>query len=171
MALRSYGGKRPELGRDVFVDESAQVIGDVKLEDESSVWPGAVIRADDESVRIGKGTAVMDLAFVEAPAGRPVEVGSGCIVSHGARLHGCAIGAGVLVGIGAIVLDGADVGDGCVIASGALVTPGTVVPPASVVMGMPGKVIRQAEPSARDDLAGELDTVRRKAIVYLSRHR
>jgi len=171
MVLRSYGDKRPELGRDVFVDESAQVIGDVRLEDESSVWPGTVIRADDDSVRIGEGTAVMDLAFVEAPEGRPVEVGPGCIVSHCASLHGCSIGSGVLVGVGAIVLDAADVGDGCVIASGALVTPGTVIPAASVVMGMPGKVVRSVEPSAADDLARELLTIRRKARAYMGSHR
>jgi len=171
MALRSYGHKRPELGRNVFVDESAQVIGDVRLGEESSVWPGAVIRADDDFVSIGDGTAVMDLAFVEAPEGRPVEVGSGCIVSHGASLHGCLIGSGVLVGVGAIVLDTAHVGDGCVIASGTLVSPGTVIPPASVVMGMPGKVVRSVEPSAADNLARELDTIRRKAREYLGSQR
>jgi len=92
MVLRSYGDKSPTLGSEVYVDESAVVIGEVFLRDRSSVWPGAVLRADDDVVEIGRGSAMMDMSFAEAPKGRSVIVGDGCIVSHSARLHGCRVG-------------------------------------------------------------------------------
>jgi len=143
VTLREFSGKKPRLGEGVYVDESAVVIGDVHLGNRSSVWPGAVIRADDERVEIGDETAMMDVSFAEGPKGRAVSVGKGCIVSHGARLHGCRLENSVLVGIGAIVLDNAVIGEGSVVAAGALVTPGTVVPARSFVIGVPGRVARQ----------------------------
>ncbi len=99
MVLRRYGDKKPSLGADVFVDESAILIGEVKLHDKVSIWPGVVLRADDASVEIGRGSAVMDTAFAEAPKARPVSVGDHCIVSHSAVLHGCRVGNECLVGV------------------------------------------------------------------------
>lgn len=166
MTLRAYGDKKPVLGRGVYVDEDSLVIGDVHLEDGVTVWPGAVLRGDDDRVVIGKGSAVMDMAFAEAPRGKPVMVGQGSLVSHAARLHGCSIGNGVLVGIGAIVLDGASVEDGAVVAAGSLVVPGMRVPSSSVVMGSPGKVTSPVTPDNRAWLEGELASLRKKAGTY-----
>jgi len=166
MTLRPYGDKKPALGRNVYVDDGAIVIGDVLLEDGVTVWPGAVLRGDDDRIVIGRGSAVMDMAFAEAPKDRPVTVGEGSILSHSVRLHGCSIGSGVLVGIGAIVLDGTVVGDGSVVAAGTLITPGSKIPDGSVVMGSPGKVTGRTSESSRAWLVKELEALSRKAAVY-----
>ena len=166
MALRSFGDKRPRLGDEVFVDESAVVIGDVRLGDRSSVWPEAVLRADDDYVEIGQETAMMDLSFAEAPKGKPVMVGRGCIVSHGARLHGCMIQDSVLVGIGAIVLDSATIGEGSIVAAGSLVSPATVVPKRSFVVGVPGRVTRQATDDELEWTKNEVKVLVAKAAKY-----
>ncbi len=166
MVLRSFGDKRPTVAKDVFVDEAAVVIGDVRLNERSSVWPGAVIRADDDYVDIGKGSAVLDLCLLEAPKGRPVSVGDGCIVSHGARLHGCSIGNDSVVGIGAIVLDGVSIGEKSVVAAGSLVPPGAKIPPNSFIMGVPGKITRQTSPNDLARLREELRALMDKAAKY-----
>lgn len=169
MALRSFGDKKPVLGSDVYVDEDAVVIGDVHLHDGASIWPGVVIRADDSSVDIGRGTAMMDVSFAEAPKGRPVVVGDSSIISHGARLHGCSIADETLVGLGAIVLDGATVGACSVLAAGTLVPPGTKIPQESFVMGVPAKIIRQTNSSDLTWLHDELKFIAAKTKVYRSR--
>jgi len=169
MTIRAFGDKRPVLGADVFVDESAVVIGDVRLHDGASVWPGAVIRADDAGVEIGRGSAMMDLSFAEAPKGRPVSVGDGCIVSHAARLHGCSIGPECVIGIGAIVLDGAVVGERSVVAAGTLVTPGARIPPESFVMGSPGRVVRSTTSADLAWLKDELKLLAIKGAKYRER--
>lgn len=169
MSVRNYGDKRPVLGTDVYVDESATVIGDVRLHDGASVWPGAVIRADDSTVEIGRGSAMMDMSFAEAPRGRPVTVGDSCIVSHAVRLHGCTIGPECMVGIGAIVLDGASIGERSVIAAGSLVTPGTKIQPESFVMGTPGRVARTTTSADLAWLREELKVLAVKAALYRGR--
>jgi carbonic anhydrase/acetyltransferase-like protein (isoleucine patch superfamily) len=166
MAIRSFGERRPILGEEVFIDDSAQVIGSVDVKDGASIWPGAVVRADDDSVEIGRGSAVMDLAFVEGPKGRPTRVGTGCIISHGARLHGCEIGDESVVGIGAIVLDGAVIGPRSIVAAGALIPPGTRIPPESFVVGMPGKVSRSTTSADVDKLHRDLKALAVKAKAY-----
>ena len=168
MVLRRYGDKKPVLGSDVFVDESAIVIGEVMLRDKASVWPGAVLRADDASIEIGRGSAIMDNAFAEAPKGRPVAVGDHCIVSHSAVLHGCRIGKECLIGIGSIVLDGVSIGERTVLAAGSLVTPGTKIPPDSFVMGVPARVTRATTHADLKWLLDELMVLEQKAARYRS---
>lgn len=166
MVLRSFGDKKPSVGDDVFVDVSAQIIGDVRLKDGSSVWPCAVVRGDDDYVEIGRGSAVMDLGFVEGPKGRPAIVGGSCIVSHGARLHGCVIGDESMVGIGAIVLDGAVIGPRSVVAAGALVPPGTKIPPETFVVGVPAKAARTTTSADIERLRKDLKALSLKATMY-----
>ncbi len=168
MVLRSFGDKKPSVSKDVFVDASAVVIGDVTLQERSSVWPGAVIRADDDSVLIGRGSAVLDLALVEAPKGRSVSVGEGCIISHGALLHGCSVGNDSTVGIGAIVLDGASIGEKSVVAAGTLIPPGAKIPSGSFVLGVPGKIVRQTSQNELARLREELRALSEKASRYRS---
>ena len=148
------------------MDETAQVIGDVRLLEGSSVWPGAILRADDDYIEIGRSSAIMDMCFAEAPKGRPVTVGDRCIVSHAARLHGCAIGSESMVGIGAIVLDGAVLGQRSIAAAGSVLTPGTRIPPESLVMGAPARVIRQTTSQDFAYLTTELKALERKAKTY-----
>ncbi len=168
MTTRKVGELSPEVSPDAYVDEDARVIGGVVLEEGVSVWPFALIRADDDRVTVRRGSAIMDTAFIEAPEGRPVTVGTGCIISHGARLHGCTIGDGVLVGIGATVLDGADVGPGSVIAAGSLVPPGARVEPGSLVVGIPARRARDVTDEDADKLRMELTGLREKARRYNS---
>jgi carbonic anhydrase/acetyltransferase-like protein (isoleucine patch superfamily) len=166
MVLRGYGDKKPSLGAGVFVDESAVLIGDVRLHDKASVWPGVVLRADDASIDIGVSSAVMDTAFAEAPKGRPVAVGNHCIVSHSAVLHGCRIGDDCLIGIGSIVLDGASIGERSVLAAGSLVTPNTKIPPDSFAMGVPAKATRATTQADLGWLREELTILEEKAARY-----
>jgi len=171
MALREAGGKRPSLQEDTYVDESALLIGDVTLRERASVWPCALLRADDASVQVGEGSAVMDMAFVEAPEGLPVRIGAGCLVSHGARLHGCVIEDGVLVGVGAIVLDGARVGRGSIVAAGSLVPPEKEIPAGSVASGTPAAVVRPVTEADTARIRGELDRILEKAARYARERR
>lgn len=126
-----------------FVDQSAQVIGDVVIGAESSVWMQVVIRGDVNHIRIGDRTNVQDGTVVHVQHDtHPTIIGNDVTIGHGAVVHGCTIADRVLVGMGAIILNGADVGEDCIIAAGTLLTEGTRIPPRSMVMGSPGKVRR-----------------------------
>jgi carbonic anhydrase/acetyltransferase-like protein (isoleucine patch superfamily) len=138
----NFMGKKPQVSPAAWVHASAAVIGDVKLADDVSVWPGAVIRGDVDRIEVGEGTNVQDLACLHPNGGKPVLVGKGVTVGHSAIVHGSVVGDHCLVGMGAIVME-AEVGEYCLIAAGAVVTPGSKIPPRSMVMGAPGKVKRQ----------------------------
>ena len=169
MSIRSYEDKTPKIDPEAYVDRDAIVIGEVSLGGGTSVWPGAVLRADDDIIEVGEGSAIMDMAFLEAPKGRPLRVGRGCLVSHCARLHGCTVEEGCLIGIGATVLDGAVVGRGSVVAAGSLVTPGTRFGPESVVMGAPAERRRAATSEDAERLRHDLEATRRKSHSYRDR--
>jgi carbonic anhydrase/acetyltransferase-like protein (isoleucine patch superfamily) len=134
------------------VDESAQVIGDVELGDDASVWMNAVVRGDVNRIRIGARTNLQDNCVVHVTAVHPTTVAEDVTVGHSATLHGCAIGRRCLVGIGAIVLNGAVVGEESIVASGTLVPEGMTVPPGSLVMGSPAKVRRAVTEEERAGL-------------------
>ncbi len=141
--LRPYKGILPKVHPSVFVDDSAQVIGDVEIGEESSVWMTAVIRGDVNFIRIGCRTSIQDGTVVHVQHDtHPTRIGDDVTVGHGAILHGCTIQNRVLIGMGAIVLNGATIGEDCIIAAGSLITEGTTIPPRSLVMGSPGKVKR-----------------------------
>lgn len=166
MPLREFGKAKPTVDPSAYVDHDALVIGDVVIGARASVWPGAILRGDDDRVEIGQGSAIMDMAFVEAPRGRPVIVAEGCIVSHGARLHGCRLEPGVLVGIGAIVLDRATIHAGAVIAAGAVVPPGAEVGAGMLAAGVPASTKRKVSEGEAETLKEDLEAVRAKATEY-----
>ena len=143
-----------------FVAPTATVIGDVTLGEETGIWFGAVVRGDRDRVEIGAGSNVQDNAVVHTSAGFPALIGREVSVGHGAILHGCTISDRVLVGMGAIVMNGAVVGEETIIAAGAVVTEGSVIPAGSVVMGVPGKVVKQASPAQREN-------IRKNALSYI----
>lgn len=127
----------------VYVDDTAQVIGDVTIGAESSIWMNVVIRGDVNVIRLGARTNVQDGTVVHVMRGtHPTTIGDDVTIGHAAVVHGSTIGNRVLVGIGAILLNGAVIGEDSIVAAGTLVTEGTVVPPRSMVMGSPGKVRR-----------------------------
>ena len=150
--IRPYKGRWPKLGERVFVDASAQVIGDVELADHASVWMNAVVRGDVNGIRIGQRTNVQDNCVLHVTADHPTELAEDVTVGHSVTLHGCRIGPRCLIGIGAIVLTGAEVGEESVVAAGSLVPEGMKVPPRSLVMGIPGKVRRGVTDEEREGL-------------------
>ena len=141
--LRPYRGTSPRVHPTAFVDASAQVIGDVEIGEESSVWMCAVIRGDVHWIKVGKRTSIQDGTIVHAMTGTyPTGIGDNVTVGHAAVLHGCTIEDQCLIGMGAIVLNGAYVGAGSIVAAGTLLVEGQKIPPRSLVMGSPGKVKR-----------------------------
>ena len=141
--LRTYKGITPRVHPSAFIDESAQVIGDVEIGEESSVWMNAVVRGDVHWIRIGRRSNIQDGTIVHVMnATHPTTIGNEVTVGHAAVVHGCTIGDRVLIGMSAVLLNGASVGDDSIVAAGTLLTEGTTIPPRSLVMGSPGKVRR-----------------------------
>ena len=145
--LRQYRSVAPTVHPSAFVDQSAQVIGDVHIGQESSVWMNVVVRGDVNYIRIGDRTNIQDLVCVHVMREtHPTLIGNDVTIGHGAVVHGCTIEDRCLIGMGVVRLNGCRIGTGSIIAAGALVTEGMVVPPGSMVMGVPGKVRRALTP-------------------------
>ncbi len=159
--LKSYKDKTPVLGARCFVAENAAVVGAVTMGDDCSVWFGAAVRGDSDTITIGDRTNIQDNVTIHNNAGHPVSIGSDVSIGHNAVVHGAALGDGCLIGMGAVVLDNAVVGAGSIVGAGAVVTKGSVIPANSLVMGIPGKVIRTVPEGANLENAAEY--VRRKA--------
>ena len=142
--IRPFRGKHPQIHPTAFVEESAQVIGDVVVGAQSSIWFGAVVRGDVYHIRIGERTNIQDGTVVHVTNGTHATILEDEVtVGHNVTLHGCRVGRGCLVGMGSIVMDAVEVGEQSLVAAGALVSPGTVIPPRSLVIGVPAKVKRQ----------------------------
>jgi carbonic anhydrase/acetyltransferase-like protein (isoleucine patch superfamily) len=142
--VRTYKGVTPTVAPSAYVDVSAQVIGDVHIGEESSIWMNAVVRGDVNHIRIGHRTNIQDgtVVHVMRDPSHPTILGDDITVGHGAIVHGCTIESTCLIGMGTILLNGVHVGTGSIIAAGTLLPEGAVVPPRSLVMGSPGKVRR-----------------------------
>jgi carbonic anhydrase/acetyltransferase-like protein (isoleucine patch superfamily) len=135
-----------------FIAKNATVLGNIAMEEEVSIWFGAVIRADRDRIRIGKRSNIQDNAVLHTSIGYPVEIGDDVSVGHGAILHGCRIADRVLVGMGAIVLNGADIGSDSILGAGTVVMEGSRIPSGSVVVGVPGKVIKKVSDQQRNHI-------------------
>ncbi len=159
LMIKDFNGKTPLLRRDVFVAENAAVIGDVQLAEEVSVWYGAVLRGDTDSIRIGRQSNVQDNATIHVGEKYPVNIGSMVTVGHNAVVHGCTVGDNVLIGIGAVILNGACIESDVIVAAGALVPEGQRVKNRSLVMGIPARVVRELTPE-------EISAVRKNADAY-----
>jgi len=141
--IRPFGGKTPRVDEAAFVASSAMVIGDVAIGAGSSIWYGAVLRGDVESIRIGRETSIQDNTVIHVDSsGFSTVVGDRVTVGHSVVLHGCRIGDNALISIGSIVLNGAEVGEGAMVGAGSLVTPGTKIPPGMLALGSPARVKR-----------------------------
>ncbi len=141
--LRPFRGTTPRVHPSAFIDDSAQVIGDVEIGEASSVWMCAVLRGDVHWIRVGRRTNLQDGVIVHGMTGtHATAIGDEVTVGHGAILHGCTVDAGCLIGMGAILLNGVHIGAGSIVAAGTLVVENTKVPPKSLVMGSPGRVKR-----------------------------
>lgn len=142
--IRSFAGATPQIHESAFVAESAVIVGDVSIGEQSSVWYAAILRGDVNSIRIGARTNIQDAAIIHVTSHFfPTVLHDEVTIGHRATLHGCTVESNCLIGIGAIVLDGARIGAQSLVAAGALVTPGTQIPPRSLVMGSPARVKRE----------------------------
>jgi carbonic anhydrase/acetyltransferase-like protein (isoleucine patch superfamily) len=160
-----FDGKQPQLHPSAYVHRSAQVIGDVVIGADASLWPNVVVRGDVHGIRIGERSNIQDNSTVHVTRDRfATIIGREVTAGHNVVLHGCTVGNRCLIGIGAIVLDGVEVGDECLIGAGALLTPGTKIPARQLVLGSPAKVVR----SLRED---ELAHLGRSAQNYVEQAR
>ncbi|MFL2873290.1 MAG: gamma carbonic anhydrase family protein [Pseudohongiellaceae bacterium] len=130
-------------GEDFYVAESASVIGKVRLANDTSIWFGAVLRGDNESITVGENTNIQECAVIHTDPGFPCILGSNVTIGHQAMLHGCQVGDNSLIGINAVVLNGAKIGRNCLIGANALVTENQEIPDGSLVIGSPAKPIKQ----------------------------
>lgn len=145
MPLYALRGQRPTRHERAWVAPSADVIGDVVLEEDVSVWFGAVIRGDNNRIPIGARTNIQEGAMLHSDADAPLTVGEDCTVGHHAILHGCTVGDRVLIGMGATVLNHAVIGDDCIVGANALVTEGKTFPPGSLIVGSPARAVKQLD--------------------------
>lgn len=152
MAIYELDSIAPRVSDTCWVADSAQVMGNVELADDSSIWFGTVIRGDTETIQIGRGSNIQDGSVLHADLGKPLTVGEYVTVGHKVMLHGCTIGDGSLIGIGAVVLNGAVIGKGCIVGAGALVTEGKEFPDGSMIIGSPAKAVRELTQAQRDGL-------------------
>ncbi|MBO1416113.1 gamma carbonic anhydrase family protein [Streptomyces sp. FH025] len=155
--IATVGGKVPVVDPSAFLAPNAVVVGDVSVGAGASVWYGAVLRGDAESISVGAGSNIQDNCTLHADPGFPLVVGERISVGHNAVLHGCTVEDGSLVGMNATVLNGARIGAGSLVAAGAVVPQGMAVPPGSLVAGVPAKVRREltAEERAGIEANGE----------------
>ncbi|WP_138464699.1 gamma carbonic anhydrase family protein [Poseidonocella sp. HB161398] len=162
-ALGDDAPRFPENG-DFWVAPDANLIGKVVLEEGASVWFGATLRGDNETITLGAGSNIQENCVLHTDMGFPLEIGANCTIGHKAMLHGCIIGEQSLIGMGATVLNGARIGRNCLIGAGALITEGKVIPDGSLVMGAPGKVVRELSPA-------QIEGLRKSAEGYAARMR
>ncbi len=137
--LLPHGDASPQVAPSAWVAPGAYVVGDVHLEEEASVWYGAVLRGDTEPIRVGARTNIQDGCVLHADPGYPAMVGDDCVVGHKAIVHGCQIADGCLIGMGAIILNGAKIGEGSIVAAGALVSENKEFPLRSLIVDIPAK--------------------------------
>lgn len=152
MAVYELDGVAPQVAESAWIADSAQVMGDVVLGADASVWFGTVVRGDTATIHIGEGTNVQDASVLHADQGMPLTIGKHVTVGHQVMLHGCTIGDESLIGIGAIVLNGAKIGKNCLVGAGALVTEGKEFPDGSMIIGSPARVVKQLTPEQMQGL-------------------
>jgi carbonic anhydrase/acetyltransferase-like protein (isoleucine patch superfamily) len=158
--IHSIEGQSPRIAETAFAAWNCEVAGDAEIGDYSSVWFGAVARADLASIRVGSFSNIQDNAVIHVDRGMPCSIGDYCTIGHGAVLHGCVISNEVIIGMGAIILSGAQIGEGSIVGAGALVTQGKKFPPRSLIVGSPARVTRRVS----DD---EFSGIRESALRYV----
>ena len=162
MSIYQLGDDRPIIPASAYVAPEATLIGKVILGENASVWPGVVMRGDNDSITIGDGSNVQDNAVLHADPGFPLLVGENVTIGHLAALHGCTIGDGSLVGIQAVVMNGAVIGKDCLVGAGALVLEGKSYGERKLILGSPAKVIRELTDE-------DIEKMQRAALGYVQR--
>lgn len=163
------GNKKPDLNASSFVAPSADLIGEVNLLENASVWFNCVLRADNEPITIGENSNVQDGSILHVDPGYPIEVANNVTVGHKVMLHGCTIGENTLIGMNAVVLNGAKIGKNCVIGANALVTENTEIPDGSMALGSPAKVVKQLDEQTIAMLKKGADHYVKNSALYSSK--
>lgn len=150
--VKSYQGIKPDIDDTVFIAESADIIGKVKIEKNANIWYNTVIRADEQSIIIGENTNIQDGCVIHVGDNVGTTIGKNVTVGHKALIHGCEIGNNTLIGMGSIVLDGAKIGEYTLLGAGSLVPPGKEIPSGVLAMGSPAKVIRNLSDIEKENI-------------------
>lgn len=160
MPLYALGNHVPALPADdrYWVAPDAQVIGKVVIGEDVGIWFGATLRGDNEPITLGARTNIQENTVIHTDPGKPVTIGEGCTIGHGAIIHGCTIGDNSLIGMGATVLNGAVIGNNCLVGAGALVTEGKVFPDNSLIVGSPARVVRMLDETAIEGLKNSAES-------------
>ena len=164
MAVYQLDDRVPEMHETAWVAGSAEVIGDVKLGEGASVWFGAVLRGDTDTITVGRGSNIQDNSVLHADHGVPLNIGENVTVGHQVMLHGCTIGNNTLIGIQAVILNGARIGNNCLVGAGALVTEGKEFPDGSMIIGSPAKAVKQLSEA-------QIEGLKRSAEHYMENAR
>lgn len=162
MATYELDGVRPTLatGGQCWIAGSAEVMGNVILHKNASVWYGCVLRGDNDPITIGENSNIQDLSVIHTDIGAPVSIGSNVTVGHRVILHGCDIGDDTLIGMGSTILNRAKIGKNCIIGANTLISEGKEIPDNSLVMGSPGKVVKELTPQ-------QVQMIRMSAFHYV----
>ncbi|HEY4663740.1 MAG TPA: gamma carbonic anhydrase family protein [Comamonas sp.] len=164
MAVYELDGVAPQIADSAWVADSAQVMGEVSVAADASIWFGTVVRGDTSTITIGEGSNVQDASVLHADLGMPLVIGRHVTVGHQVMLHGCTIGDETLIGIGAIVLNGAKIGKNCLVGAGALVTEGKEFPDGTMILGSPARAVKQLS-------AEQMQSLRTSAQHYIDNAR
>jgi carbonic anhydrase/acetyltransferase-like protein (isoleucine patch superfamily) len=166
--IRPFRSIVPEVDATAYVDVSAQVIGDVQIGAESSIWMNVVVRGDVNAIRIGARSNIQDLTLVHVMRDtHPTRIGNDVTIGHSAVIHGCTIEDRVLIGMGAVLLNGCHIGTGSIVAAGTLVPEGMVVPPGMLVMGVPGRAKRPLTAEQDASIKWYADNYVRHRLEYM----
>lgn len=158
--IMDFKGKSPKISETAFIADSADVIGDIEIEDFSSVWFNAVLRGDRNKIKIGSRTSIQDNVVIHVNPENGVQIGNDVSVGHGAVLHGCRIESNVLIGMNSTILNGTEIGKNSIVGANALVPEGKKFPENSLIIGVPGKVKREIEKS-------EIEAISENAAEYV----
>ena len=166
MPIHTIAGLTPQTKNAAFIADTSTLAGNVLLSENTSIWYGAVLRADTGRITVGAGSNIQDNAVLHTGPGLDVTIGRNVSVGHSAVVHGCTVGDNCLIGMHATILNGATIGAGSLIAAGALVTEGAIIPPNSLVVGVPGKVLRPVTPAQTASIAANAEEYRTLAQLH-----
>jgi carbonic anhydrase/acetyltransferase-like protein (isoleucine patch superfamily) len=157
----------PKFNESNFIAKSADVIGDVVLKENASIWFQCVLRADNDTITIGKNSNIQDASVLHVDPGYPLTIGENVTIGHKVMLHGCTIGDNTLIGMNAVVLNGAKIGSNCIVGANALITENTVVPDGTMALGSPAKVFKPLPDKVKNSLAKGADHYVKNGQKYL----
>lgn len=164
--IKMYKSVSPVMDETVYVAETAVIIGDVKIGENSSIWFGTVVRGDNKPIRIGKNTNIQDNSTLHCNRYEGLSIGDNVTVGHNVVLHSCTVEDNCLIGIGAVIMDRAVIGENSIVGAGTLVPPGKVFPPGSLLMGSPAKVVRQTTEEDRIRILSDSKEYLERAKIY-----